>query len=180
MSAGFIVLFGLAGLAVAAAGTFLVRAVPWIGLGIGVLLTAAGLWLLTGHTLYTSLARRLAAQLGSPRQAGMRGFFSFGLAYGTASLSCTLPVFLTVVGSGLAVRGFGAAAAQFVSYALGMGLVITVLTQGLALFRGATVGLLLRALPHFHALSAVLLLLAGTYIVYYWLTTGRLAQALFG
>ena len=175
VSAGFIVLFGLAGLVIAATGTVLVRAVPWVGLGVGVLLAATGIWLLSGHTLYSGLAERLAARLGDPRQVGIRGFFGFGLVYGTASLSCTLPIFLTVVGSGFAVRGFVAATAQFVSYALGMGLVIAVLTLGLALFTGAMLGVLRKALPYFRTLSAVLLLLAGATIVYYWLTTGQLA-----
>ena len=175
VSAGFVVLFGLAGIAIAATGTLLIRAVPWIGLAVGLLLAAAGIWLLTGHTLYTGLAERLAARLGDPRRMGARGFFGFGLAYGTASLSCTLPVFLTVVGSGFAVRGFVAATTQFLSYALGMGLVIAALTVGLALFTGAVVGALRRTLPYFSKLSAVLLLLAGAYIVYYWLTTGQLA-----
>ena len=175
VSAGFIVLFGLAGLVIAATGTVLVRAVPWVGLGVGLLLVATGIWLLSGHTLYSGLAERLAARLGDPRQVGIRGFFGFGLVYGTASLSCTLPIFLTVVGSGFAVRGFVAATAQFVSYALGMGLVIAVLTLGLALFTGAMLGVLRKALPYFRTLSAVLLLLAGAYIVYYWLTTGQLA-----
>ena len=179
VSAGFVVLFGVAGLLIAATGTFLVCALPWIGLGVGLLLAAAGLWLLTGHTLYTGVTERLAARLGNPRQSGIRGFFGFGLAYGSASLSCTLPIFLTVVGSTLAVRGFLAATTQFVSYALGMGLVIAVLTLGLALFTGATVGVLRKTLPYFRILSAVLLLLAGAYIVYYWLTVGQLAPALF-
>ena len=179
MTAGFVVLFGVAGLAIAATGTFLVGAVPWIGLGVGVLLAAAGLRLLTGHALYAGLTEQLAARLGNPRQGGIQGYFGFGLAYGTASLSCTLPIFLTVVGSGFAVRGFVAATTQFVSYALGMGLVIAVLTLGLALFRGAMVGMLRKTLPYFQKLSAVLLLLAGAYIVYYWLSVGQLARALF-
>jgi cytochrome c biogenesis protein CcdA len=179
VSSGFVVLFGAAGLVIAATGSLLIEAVPWIGLGVGVFLAAVALWLLTGHTLYASLPQRLAARLASPRQGGMRGFFGFGLAYGTASLSCTLPIFLSVVGTGFAVRGALAAAGQFVGYALGMGLVIGVLTVGLALFSGATVGLLRKTLPYFRTLSAALLFLAGAYIVYYWLSTGQLALQLF-
>ena len=174
-SAGFVVLFGAAGLVIASTGSFLVDALPWIGLGVGVLLAVVGIWLLTGHTLYSGLTARWAARLGDPRRSGIRGFFGFGLAYGTASLSCTLPIFLTVVGSAFAVQGFVAATAQFVSYALGMGLVIAVLTVALALFTGAMLGTLRKALPYFRTLSAALLLLAGAYIVYYWLTTGQLA-----
>ena len=179
VSAGVVVLFGVAGLVIAAGGYFVVGAFPWIGLSIGVLLVALGLWLLTGHTLYTGFTERLAASLGNDDHKGIRGFFVFGIAYGTASLSCTLPIFLSVVGSALAVQGFLPGATQFVSYALGMGLVIVVLTLALALFKGAVVGLLRQTLPYFQTFSAVLLLLAGVYIVYYWLTVGQLAQTIF-
>ena len=179
VSAGFVVLFGLAGLAIAATGTLLIRTIPWVGLVVGLLLAAAGIWQLSGRSLYSGLAERLAARMGDPRRGGVRGFFGFGLAYGTASLSCTLPIFLTVVGSGLAVQGFAAAAAQFVSYALGMGLVISALTLGMALFSGAVVGPLRRTLLYFRNFSAALLVLAGAYIVYYWLSVGQLGQTLF-
>jgi len=85
----------------------------------------------------------------------------------------------SVVGSALTVQGYLSGVTQFVSYALGMGLVIVVLTLALALFKGVVVGLLRRTLPYFQTLSAVLLLLAGVYLVYYWLTVGQLAQAIF-
>ena len=179
VSLGFVLLFGVVGLVIAAGGSLVVGAFPWIGLGIGVLLAVLGLWLLTGHTLYTGWTERLAARISNPGQKGLRSFFLFGIAYGTASLSCTLPIFLTVVGSAFAVQGFGSAATQFVSYALGMGLVIVVLTVGLALFKGAVVRGLRKTLPYFQRLSAGLLLLAGAYIVYYWLTEGQLAQVIF-
>ena len=179
VSAGFVVLFGAAGLVIAATGSLVVPAFPWIGLGIGVLLVGLGLWLITGHTLYTGFTERLANRLGNPGQRGIRGFFGFGIAYGTASLSCTLPIFLTVVGSALAVQGFLSAATQFVSYALGMGLVIAALTVGLGLFKGAVVVGLCKTLPYFQTVSAMLLVLAGVYIVYYWLTQGQLAQVIF-
>jgi len=179
VSLGVVLLFGVAGLLIAAGGRFVVGAFPWIGLGIGVLLIALGLWLLTGHTLYTGFTERLTERMGNPGQKDIRGFFTFGIAYGTASLSCTLPIFLTVVGSAVAVQGFLSAATQFVSYALGMGLVIVVLTVGLALFKGAVVKWLRKTLPYFQRLSAGLLLLAGAYIVFYWLTEGQLAQVIF-
>lgn len=179
VSAGFVVLFGVTGLVIGAGGYFVVSAFPWIGLSIGVLLVALGLWLLAGRTLSTGLTEQVAAHLSAPGQKGIRGFFVFGIAYGTASLSCTLPIFLGVVGSAIAVQGYLSGVTQLVSYALGMGLVVVVLTLALALFKGAVVGLLRQTLPYFQFLSAALSILAGVYIVYYWLTAGQLAQAIF-
>jgi cytochrome c biogenesis protein CcdA len=64
---------------------------------------------------------------------------------------------------------------QFVLYAVGMGLVIMALTMGIALFKGAMVGALRRALPYMQPLGSLLMILAGSYIVFYWLTLGGLA-----
>jgi cytochrome c biogenesis protein CcdA len=79
-----------------------------------------------------------------------------------------------VVVTTITVSGTLAAVGQFVLYALGMGLVIMFLTVGMALFKGAIVGVLRRVLPYIQTVSAVLMLVAGSYIVYYWLTIGDL------
>jgi digeranylgeranylglycerophospholipid reductase len=64
-----------------------------------------------------------------------RGFFLFGLAYGAASLGCTLPAFLAVVGSSIAAGGVVAGAVRFVGYGLGMASVLVALTVALAFFK---------------------------------------------
>ena len=91
----------------------------------------------------------------------------------TCSLSCTLPIFLTVVGSALTVRGFVPAVAGFLLYGLGMALVLAVLTVSAAFFKSAFAPA--RALTRWvEPASALLLLLTGGYVVYYWLTLGGL------
>ncbi len=174
MTAGFVLLFGLTGLLLSLGAQSLVGAFPWIGLGVGVVLVLVAAWLLAGGTLYTYYAEQLAGKLGDPRRTSVKGYFLFGISYGIASLSCTLPIFLTVVGSSVAVKGFAASAMQFLLYSLGMGLVILALTLSMALFKGAMVRWLRRALPYIQPVSAVFMLLAGAYIVYYWLTIGGL------
>lgn len=103
------------------------------------------------------------------------GFFLFGVAFGASSLSCTLPIFLMVVGSSVAAGDFSGGLLQFVSYILGMGSVMLLLTLGIALVKGGVVvGTLRRILPYVQKISAILLLLAGGYIVYYWFSSGLL------
>jgi cytochrome c-type biogenesis protein len=170
---GFILLFGLVGIAISAGARPLIRFFPWIGLSIGVLLALAGAYMIAGGSLYTGLAEWLSERMGDARQRGVRGYFAFGLGYGTASLSCTLPVFLTVVGSTFTVSTFMNSALQFVLYGLGMGLVILALTLSISVFQNALVGKVRKVLPYIQPVSAVLLLMAGAYILYYWLTLGR-------
>ena len=175
MSASFVVLFGVAGIALSLASAVLAKSFPWIGLAVGILLVFGGGRMLAGGTFYTSVGDRMADRMrGGVRQAGLVGYFAYGLAYGLASLSCTLPIFLAVVGSALAVHGLLAGMVQFVLYAAGMGLVISGLTLAVAVFKHAAVRSARRVLPVVQPLSAFLLLIAGAYIIYYWLTLGGL------
>ena len=98
------------------------------------------------------------------------------MAFALASLSCILPIFLTVVASSLAVQSFLAAALQFMSYALGMGLVILTLTLSIGISKGALVEHLRHIIPYVERVSAVLLIFAGGYLLYHWLFKGGLIK----
>ncbi len=174
VTAGLVAMFGIVGLLIGAGARSIVSIMPWVGLAVGVVLVAAGSWLLGGGKLYSGLAARASSRIGNPGEVTVRGYFLFGVSYGTASLSCTLPIFLTVVGATLATSGAVAAAAQFFLYGLGMGFVVMLLTAGISLFKGAMSGALRRALPFMQRASAALMLVAGGYIVFYWLTLGEL------
>ena len=174
VTSGFILLFGIAGVVIGAGARSVVGIIPWLGLVTGILVAIVGSWLLGGGKLYTGFATRAAAHIGDPSQVNIRGYFLFGISYGVASLSCVLPIFLVVVVTTITVSGTLAAVGQFILYALGMGLVIMFLTIGIALFKGTIVGILRRVLPYIQTVSAVLMLVAGSYIVYYWLTIGGL------
>lgn len=171
---GFILLFGGVGLIIAVGGQFLVRVFPWLGLLTGVVMAILGVLLLGGKHLYSGLLAHLAAHIETPRRGGLRAYLVFGIAYGMASLCCTLPVFLVVVGSSIAVQGVIAGLFQFISYALGMGVVLIIFTLGMALFKRATVGSFRALVPYVERVSAGLMLLMGLYLVYYWLTKGGL------
>jgi cytochrome c biogenesis protein CcdA len=106
------------------------------------------------------------------------GYFVFGLSYGTASLSCTLPIFLAVVGTSFAVSSIAASFGQFVLYAAGMGFVIMGLTLGMAIFKGAMSSGVRKAMPYIQPIGTWLMIVAGTYIVFYWLTLGELLDKL--
>ncbi len=170
LTTGFLVLFALAGTLISAGAYAVVRTMPWIGLGVGLGLVLLGVWLLLGHHLVLPGLPQMQMQ----RERSLRSIFLFGVAYGLASLSCTLPIFLVVVGGAFTRQSIGAALVQFLAYGLGMGVVLMALTLSLALFKGVLVRYLQRVVPYVERAGAVLLLGAGGYIVYYWLVTGRL------
>jgi cytochrome c biogenesis protein CcdA len=179
MSVGFMVVFGGLGMAISLGGRFMIAAVPWLSFFIGLGLMALGLWLLTGHHLPADFLLRLSARFGDPRTPGIRGFFLYGLTYAVCSVSCTLPVFLVVVGSAVAAGGLLAGVLQFVSYALGMGLVILVLTLAMAFFKeGLVLSGTRRLMPYMQQAMAVFVTLAGGYLIYYWVFKGGLLEGL--
>ena len=179
VTTGFVVLFGVASAVIGLGARSLVDSVtPWLGLAVGVALALAGAWLLGGGKIYSGWAARLATHLGNPQRVNVPGYFLFGLSYGTASLSCTLPLFLVAVGTTLTASSLLSSFGQGVLFALGMGLVIMALTLGMALVKGATMRRALgRALPYIKTVGSLLLILAGAYLVFYWLTVGGLLRS---
>ncbi|MDE2781072.1 MAG: cytochrome c biogenesis CcdA family protein [Chloroflexota bacterium] len=174
VTAGFVVLFGIAGSVIGLGASFVVSYIPWIGLVIGIVLTVTGAWLIGGGKLYTGIAAQAASRIGDPGQVSVKGYFLFGISYGIASLSCTLPIFLAVLGLTAADAGVWKTLTNFLLFALGMGVVIMALTLGIAFFRTAMVGGLRKALPYIQPIGYWLMVAAGAYIIFYWLTIGGL------
>jgi cytochrome c-type biogenesis protein len=173
ISSGFVLLFGLAGLLVSAGGTLLLEVMPALGIVIGGVLVLVGLWMLVGGTLHAGPFELFAGRVGDPSNVSVPGFVLFGLAYGAASLSCTLPAFLAVIGSSLASSGILAGAGRFFGFGLGMATVLMTLTLALAFFKQGLVKWLRRVVPYVQLASAILLVLAGAYVIFYWLSSGN-------
>ena len=164
-TAGFVALFAVVGAVVSLGGHALIGAFPWLGFAIGGALALLGIWLLvSGQSLGIGLLHRIQP----PTERGPLGLFLFGVAYAAASLSCTLPIFLVVVGGALATSGLVGAVLQFVSYALGMGAVLMAVSVATALSKGVIVRAFRSFLPFVERAGAVLLTGAGVYLIVYW------------
>jgi len=175
VTAGFGLLFGLVGAVVSAGGSFIMGFMPWLSIVVGCALVLLGGWMLLGRTVSFPFMLKLADKIGDPREMSITGFFLFGMAFGATSLSCTLPIFLMVVGSSIAAGDFLSGIYQFLSYILGMGSVMLVLTLGIALVKeGLVVTAMRKILPYVQKISAVFLIIAGGYITYYWFSSGLL------
>src|SRR5919202_646548 len=173
MSLSFVALFGAAGLALGALGAAAGGWLPWLSLSTGVLLALAGGRLLAGGSVAAPTAERLADGLGgTAARAGLLAYAAYGLAFALSSLGCTLPLFLTAVGTGMAPGGLVGGVSQLVLYALGMGLVVSLLTVLFGLFGRGVLARVRGAGRLLHPLGAVLLLGTGGDIVYYLLLGG--------
>lgn len=167
---GFVLIFAAIGGVIGAGGTWLVTVFPYAGLSIGVAMICLGGWMLITRRSIGVLA---ASRVGVAPGRGLRNVFLFGVGYAAGSLSCTLPVFLVVVGTTLASGGLAASLANFIGYALGMGTILIAVTLGTVLFRGGVASALRGAMPYVHRTSALFLVGAGAYLIWYWLFYAR-------
>ena len=169
---GVLSLFLFVGLITGFALNFIRSIMEWVGLFLGVGLITIGIWLMNGGRLYTSLTARIGQSIGNPTQISLKGFFLFGVSYGVASLSCTLPIFLSVVGINLNGSSIYDSMMQFALYGAGMGSMILFVTLSMAILKGVMIRYIKLALPYVERIGFFLVVLSGMYIVFYWMTIG--------
>ncbi len=141
---------------------------------IGAALVGLGIWLLAGREVGILLPRPSPGRpTRSPRWAAV-----YGATYAIASLSCTVAPFLALTTTATASGGVLGLAGVFAVYALGMALVVGVLTVSVALARDSVTAHLRRALPYVTRAGGALLVMAGAYVAYYgWFELRVLAGA---
>ena len=169
---GVLSLFLFVGLITGFALNFIRSIMEWVGLLLGVGLITIGIWLMNGGRLYTGLTARIGQSIGNPTQISLKGFFLFGVSYGVASLSCTLPIFLSVVGINLNGSSIYDSMMQFALYGAGMGSMILFVTLSMAILKGVIIRYIKLALPYVERIGFFLVVLSGMYIVFYWMTIG--------
>ena len=169
---GVLSLFLFVGLITGFALNFIRSIMEWVGLLLGVGLITIGIWLMNGGRLYTGLTARIGQSIGNPTQISLKGFFLFGVSYGVASLSCTLPIFLSVVGINLNGSSIYDSMMQFALYGAGMGAMILFVTLSMAILKGVIIRYIKLALPYVERIGFFLVVLSGMYIVFYWMTIG--------
>lgn len=177
VSFGFLVVFGIAGVVISGISTRLASDwIPWLALAVGIGLTILGIAMLRGFELKIGLPK--AGRASTVRNN--RSIFAFGVSYAVASLSCTLPVFLTLIATQFSTRSFAEGLLIYAVYAAGMATVLLSLTVVIALGKRSLVTRLRGAGAYINKVSGVLLVVAGVWISWFWITSLRSGAASLG
>lgn len=163
MTLGFVAVFGVMGVLIVQVSSRVQEHLPWVTIVIGLALIAVGIAALTGRTLTVSLPK---LQKGTSSRE-LPSMFLFGVSYALSSLSCTIAPFLAVTSSTFTNDGAVAGIATFVTYGLGMGAIVGLLTLAVGLARNGVVARFRRLLRHVNTISGVFMLVAGAYMAYY-------------
>jgi cytochrome c biogenesis protein CcdA len=162
VSAGFVIVFAAVGLIIDSLASEARRQLPWVTIIVGGLLVVAGIATFAGWKP-TIAIRGLSLTSGRTGAGAMVGY---GATYAIASLSCTIGPFLAVTGTALS-RSPLEGIATYVTYALGMGIVILALSIASALAHGAVVNHMRRLSRIAPRVGGVLMILAGVYAIWY-------------
>lgn len=167
LSAAFGGVFLVAGLIVSAGLRSFLNVVPWLATLIGAALVVVGIAMLAGRHVGLTSASRIGVQQDSAQ--GLRRVAVFGVTYALASLSCTLAVFLIVIGQALAASNPLELLAVFAAYAAGSASVLIALSMSAALAKGTLERVMRRTMPVISRIAGGLLALSGVYLILYWL-----------
>jgi len=124
--------------------------------------------------VYGSVASNNHYSSNGNKNSAYTNFFLFGIGYAIASLSCTLPIFLLVVFQALSAGGIVQGSFVFLSYALGMGAVMIAVSLAIGISNQTFLKWLRRLAPKMNVITSIVLILAGSYLIYYNLVIGKL------
>lgn len=162
VSVGFIVVFASVGLIIDRIAGEARRQLPWVTIVIGTLLVVAGLAMAVGWKPRLAIrGPRFSTATNSPRV-----MVGYGITYAVASLSCTIGPFLAVTGTALS-RSTAEGLATYIAYALGMGIIILVLSVASALAHSTVANHMRRLSRIAPRVGGILMVAAGAYAIWY-------------
>lgn len=163
MTAGFMVVFSIIGLLWSSISSVIKSNLSWASIVVGIGILILGIAMLRGFEPSINLPH---LELGD----GGRQFtsvFLYGVSYAVTSLSCTMPIFAGTLTQTLDSSNWLSAFLVVLTYALGMGLLITALTVAVAFARKGLVSRIRGLLPVVNKISGGLLVLAGLFVIWY-------------
>jgi len=169
VSAGFLVVFSLIGVVLSLVGGLVARFLPWVAALIGVALVVLGFLMLLGRsiTLPWHLDGLVQAQLKEhQKQQGLVFYFFYGMSYALASISCTIPIFIVIVAQAFSLGTLNGLV-NFAAYGLGMAAMMVALSLTMSVSKQAIKRYFQPLMRVMQPLSAVVLIAAGGYLVYY-------------
>ena len=163
--AGFLTIFLAIGVLPSFALNILSSRIILVAPFIGVILIILGL-----GSLFTDVFSNIPVlRTATPKGTGFRSFYIYGLGYGAASMACSFPVFVLLVLQSATAGGFASILSMFLAYGLGAASVLVPLSVALTFGRDVFYMRLLTVLPFVKKINALILILAGAYMIYYGL-----------
>jgi len=159
---GILIIYSIAGAMIVLAGQFLKEYMKWITIAMGTILIVLGILLVLGKSISFSFN----IQNSNAKTEAIEAFL-FGISYAIGALGCLFPLFLIVATQAMAAETVWEGSSYILAYFAGISgmMVLTIL---LAIFaKDFLLKNLRKILPYIEKVTAILLIIAGVYVIYY-------------
>ena len=161
VTAGFVVVFSVAGVILDRVSTSFQQRLPFVTLIVGALVVLAGIAVLFGRKVALPILITRHRTAGR----GVVSMVSFGVTYAVSSLSCTVGPFLAIVAVGRR-RSPLSGLITYGAYASGMGIVVAALAIGVVVARSPR-KLFRHASRYAPKVGGIMMILSGAYAMWY-------------
>lgn len=159
---GILIIYSIAGTMIVLAGQFLKEYMKWITIAMGSTLIVLGILMVLGKSISFSFN----IQNSNPKTEAIEAFV-FGIGYAVGALGCLFPLFLIVATQAMAAETVWEGSSYILAYFAGISgmMILTIL---LAIFaKDFLLKNLRKILPYMEKVTAILLIIAGVYVIYY-------------
>ena len=165
LSLGFVFVFAIIGILTNTiiSEASIEKQAGYITLGIGIILVLVGVAMVAGYHPVLNVPR---IHLGTSNRQ-LPSIFLFGISYAFVSIGCSAPIFFLTVGGSFSRDGIINGSAVFISYALGMSIVITVLTVGISIARSSITEKYKSIMKYLNPISGIFLSISGFFLSAY-------------
>ena len=163
MTIGFIAVFGGYALFITPIAGSVEKYLPLVTILVGLVLIVWAVTLILGKNL-------LLKKIVNPNIAPNEKWFSqvgYGVTFALASLSCTIGPFLGITAAAIQSRNFFKSITLFITYSLGMGLVVLTLAVSVAATKSVLIMKVKSSIHLISILSGLFLLIVGLYETWY-------------
>ena len=165
LSLGFVFVFAIIGILTNTiiSEASIEKQAGYITLGIGIILVLVGVAMVAGYHPVLNVPR---IHMGTSNRQ-LPSIFLFGISYAFVSIGCSAPIFFLTVGGSFSRDGIINGSAVFISYALGMSIVITVLTIGISIARSSITEKYKSIMKYLNPISGIFLSISGFFLSAY-------------
>ena len=164
VSAGFLSIFLVVGLVSELFTSWIQENAKYLTAVIGIGLIGLGTAMLFGYRLPIATPKLDAGG----RDRTVRSMFIYGIAYATASIGCTIGLFIATLFGTANSSGYAAGVANIVAYGAGMALLISALTVTLAVANSGLLKVLRSSMQYVEMIAGAFVLLSGVYLLWYF------------
>lgn len=169
MTLGLLTVFVLLGTVLTVFGRGLAAYIPYLVAFMGLFLIVVGISIMLHKNFFFNIPIKSSVSLEKAS-----GFYKYGVMYSLASFSCELPLFLTVIFGAISLGTIYDGIISFFVYGIASGIAITILMFFVATSKEAVMKFFHKILPHMNTINAIVLILAGIYLIIFQFSSGNI------